>query len=270
MPSSPRTEPPPSGAQPKSFKRGDVIYSQGAPATNLYLLQSGIVSLSMARSGENLELMQVAASQVFGNEGLQGKFVRIASAVANNDVTLIEIELAMAKSWLESTPLIKTISRSLIEKQRGLAQDIFGIQMESDPTPCPPERITKLFAVLYHTASYTGTKKPAGMSVVWPSFKKYAQRTFLESPVRLEQAVLILVKLGYATLEYIPCETDPDAPDELGFVHFRDLEIIRSFFEFFREYMKSPGNFQDPSKIAPLHQSMLVEIERWNTSGKVA
>jgi len=91
-----------------------------------------------------------------------------------------------------------------------------GLRAEHDSTPCPPGRVTRLFAVIHQAATYTGTRKKGEVVVVWPTFKKYCQRTFLESPVRLEQAVNILVKLRLATLEMIPCETDPEAPDELG------------------------------------------------------
>jgi hypothetical protein len=145
---------------------------------------------------------------------------------------------------------------------------LLSIKLEADPTPCAPARVVKLFATVYQVASYTGTYKNGAMVVTWPTFKRYAQRTFLESPVRLEQAVNILVKLGYARHEMIPCETDPDAPDEVGFVHFTDLDRVKRFFEYCRKVRNSPSDGH-PLEADEANLAILREIAEWNSIGRV-
>jgi hypothetical protein len=228
----------------------------------------GIVSLSVQRSGTQIDLSLVQTSQLLGDEALWGATQFESTARANNDVTLMPIDLGTSLAAFKSAhPLGRALAQSLLEKHRRHSHALRELQLQADPTPCPEERITKLFAALYYSAEYTGKqKKPGKTTVVWPAFKRYNQRIFLESPVRLEQAVYILVRLGYAELEMVPCETDPDAPDELGFVHFTNLEIVRSFVEFHRNLMAATA---EPEEIDPAHQAILQLIEEWNAKGKV-
>jgi hypothetical protein len=83
--------------------------------------------------------------------------------------------------------------------------------------------------------------------------------------VRLECAVNILVRLGYARLQFIPCETDPDAPDELGYVHFSNLDVVKSFYEYFRDHGKSADDVAPD----PAHEGFLRLIATWNQEGKL-
>jgi CRP-like cAMP-binding protein len=255
------------------FKRGQAIYKAGDAATHIYLVQSGLVSVNATRQGTVIEVSQVIANHILGEEALSGATHWSLDAVANNDVRLLPIPLAQARKLLDSGPaLLKVYSNALLEKQKAWSNSLLDIKLESDPTPCPASHVVKLFAALYHTATYTGDSKNGVTKVVWPTFKKYAQRVFLESPVRLEQAVNILVKLGYARLEMIPCETDPDAPDELGFVHFSDLDRVRSFFEFYRGHYFSAARGMPASRSPGADETnlaILSEIESWNALGKV-
>ena len=221
-----------SSKQPKTFRRGETIFKAGEPITQIYLIQSGLAAVSVLRGGKSIEIVQIGVGQILGEEALWGRKEWSVSAVANNDVRALPVDVSQAFAMLGSgAPLMKIFLKGLVEKEHAWWNTLLEIKSEADPTPCPPARVTQLFAVLHHAASYTGTKKKDATVVVWPSFKKYCQRTFLESPVRLEQAVYILVKLGAARLEMIPCETDPEAPDELGFVHFTDLDRVRNFNE---------------------------------------
>lgn len=254
---------------PRVFRRGDVIYRAGEPVTHIYMVQSGLASVQVERGDKAIEIAQVGASQVLGEEALFGAQEWSASAIANNEVRAVPIDVASARALLGSgSQLAKVHARGLMEKLRAWSDELVGIKLENDSMPCPPDRVVKLFASIHTTASYTGTRKGDAVVVVWPSFKKYSQRTFLESPVRLEHAVYILVKFGYARLEYIPCETDPEAPDELGFVHFTDLDRVKSFYEFYRR-----RQFGEPGAENPLEDTenlaILLEIEAWNENGGV-
>jgi hypothetical protein len=258
--------------QPKLFRRGETIFKAGEPIEVLYIVQSGIAAVSVDRGGKNLEIVQVGTGQLLGEDAIWGRKQWSATAVANNDVRALPNEVAEALKLLNSgTALIQMFIKGVVEKERNWWNTLLEIRGEADPTPCPPEKVTQLFAVLYQTATYTGTVKKGATVVVWPAFKKYCQRVFLESPVRLEQAVNILVKVGAAKLEMIPCETDPEAPDELGFVHFTDLERVKRFYEFYRAASTArPGKNQPAPKADDTSRDILREIAEWNRNGKVA
>ncbi len=255
----------------KLFKRGETLFSVGEPADRVYLLQSGIASVSVARAGRAVEISQVNAPQLLGQEALWGFATWGATAVANNDVRVIEVPIARAQELLSNgSPLLKVYGRAILAKQKAISESLLEIKLESDPVPCPPKRVTQLFAVIFHVSRQSGTRKGDSTTVVWPAFKKYAQRVFLESPVRLEQAVNLLVKLGLAQLEMVKCETDPEAPDELGFVHFNRLERVQAFFQAYRQHHYSG----DPTALTEgdtdgINSAILREIEAWNRIGKV-
>lgn len=258
--------------QPKTIRRGDFVFKADDPITHLYIVQSGVAAVTVQRGPMSIEIVQVGLGQLLGEEALWGCKTWGATATANNDVRVMEIEIKEALAMLKSdNSLIQVFLKGIVEKERTWWNTLLSIRTEDDPTPCPPERVTQLFAVLYQAATYTGTQKKGLTVIVWSSFKKYCQRVFLESPVRLEAAVQILVKLGAAKLEMIPCETDPDAPDELGFVHFSDLERVKRFYEYYRiAHFGSAGKGQSIPKPDPTSADIIREIAAWNRNGKVA
>lgn len=249
----------------KQVKRGDPLYNADDQLTASYLIQSGLGNLIAKKDGVEIEIVKAGVGQIVGEEAMWGGKTYSTSLMAENDIKAKMIPLRNMLTQIESSnPVLKLFLRSLSEKQKLWWQSLIELKSKVDTIPCPPEFITKLFAVIYHTASYIGEwKKSGNLAVVWPTYKKYCQRIFLESPVRLENAVYILVNTGIAKLEMIPCETDPDAPDELGFVHFTDIEKIKRFYEFTIKLKEFPTLENEEFK------PILDGIAQWNRDGKI-
>ncbi|MCM0606391.1 MAG: Crp/Fnr family transcriptional regulator [Xanthomonadaceae bacterium] len=249
----------------KQVKRGDPLFSADKQLTASYMIQSGLANLIAKKDGIPIEIVKAGIGHIVGEEIMWGAKTYSTSCVAENDIKAKLIPLRQMLAQVEaSSPVLKLFLRSLSEKQKQWWTELVTLKGKVDTIPCPPEFITKLFAVIYHTASYTGEwKKSGNLVVVWPSFKKYCQRIFLESPVRLENAVYILVNSGITELEMIPCETDPDAPDELGFVHFKDIEKVKRFYEFTIKLNEFPT--LDPGEF----KTIIEGIAEWNRLGKI-
>ena len=249
------------------FRKGESLYKAGQPVTCIYLLQTGLVA-----AGDQ----QIVAPQLAGEEALWGVTHWTHSATAVNDTRALELPIESAQALIEGSPtLVKLFARSVAAKHRSTLISAAEIKREQDPTPCAPHHVVKLFAVIFHVIEYTSKPTPLGgdesaveYPVNWPAFKKYAQRVFLESPVRLEQAINLLVKLDYARLQMVKCETDPDAPDELGFVHFKRIEGIREFFQFYRQQYYG-GTAIARDQVTASNAAFLTAIEQWNQQGKV-
>jgi CRP-like cAMP-binding protein len=255
-----------------AFQRGATIFKAGDPARQIYVLKSGLVTLCIIRGDKLVELAKISPNQLIGAEALQsGATAWTYGAIAANDVEIVPIALESARSWIDCCPpLLKLFATSLLAKTASVeAASLASLIKQKDPLPCSAERVTRLFAILYHAAAYTSTVKKDANVVVWSAFRKYCQRGFLESPVRLEQAIYILVRVGLAKLEMIPCETDPDGPEEIGFVHFTDLPKIRFFYETFHRLKKAAVKDMIAEANDPLYTAMMQEIEHWNTNGKV-
>ena len=251
------------------FRRGEPLFLAGEPVTHLYLIQSGLVALIIGRDGQSQEFARIPTAQLAGEEALWGVNAWSMSAVAQNEVQALPIPIADARARLSGgPPLVQLVTKSILARHFAAHQALLSLHAHEDPTPCPPERVTRLFAVIYHAARYSGTEQNGETTVVWPAFRKYCLRAFLESPVRLEQAINILTHLGNARRVMIPCETDPDAPDELGSVVFTDLPRIQAFIQLNRELAK-PGSGPGGSAPDPWQLELVQLIDRWNHEGRV-
>jgi hypothetical protein len=71
--------------------------------------------------------------------------------------------------------------------------------------------------------------------------RQYAQRLFLESPKRLESAARIFVKLGNASFVMEKNEEDPEAPEEIGAIAFKNIEFVEWVSEHWQYYYFKGG-----------------------------
>lgn len=259
------------------FAKGEILFKEGDRTTHLYIVQSGLVSLFLPRPKKNVDLFQVTTWQVLGEYALQGAATHPVSAVAMNETKVLEVPIEVIKAQLESSPqLFKLLLKSLGEKQRNTFNEIKSFKMERDSSPCPPDSTAKVFGTVFHTAKHTGkpAKDTGKITVTWPGYKQYAQRIFMEPPTRLEQAVNILVKLKLAELQMVKNDKDPEAPEELGYVHFTDLAPIERFFEFYQHYFFKGGSTEilkvdDKSMNLVAALLKVTEAEKVNRSGIV-
>jgi rubrerythrin len=227
----------------KVFKKGEVLLKEGEKAGTVYFIQSGSVSVHLTRQKGNVEIVTLGNSQILGEHALSGAPTHPYSAVAQAETKVIEIPSDSVKAQIEASPqLMKLLSKSLSDKLKIVMNELKSVKMERDPSPCPPEQTAKIFGTVFHAARSKGeAQKDGTLKVPWPLMKQYAQRIFLESPKRLENAVNVCVKLGLAKFEMVKNEEDPEAPDELGFVHFSDLSAVEQFFEFYQYYFFKGG-----------------------------
>ncbi|MBK7892988.1 MAG: cyclic nucleotide-binding domain-containing protein [Bdellovibrionales bacterium] len=224
-------------AGPKVYKRGDVIYREGEKAGTLYLIQSGQVSLQLIRT-KPIELFMLGANQVIGDHVLSGQATHPHSAVATAETKILELPIEAVKAQIEAgSQVIKMLTKSFADRTKLLHNELKSIRMERDSQACPPDQTAKIFGTVFHVANHKGVKEKDGsVRVSWLLMRQYAQRVFMESPKRMESAVSVFVKLGLAKFEMQKNEDDPEAPDEIGSVLFRDLSFVEWVFEHWQYY----------------------------------
>jgi CRP-like cAMP-binding protein len=230
----------------KVFKKGEALYREGEKATTVYLVQSGSVSLHLTRQKQTIELCIVGTNQIVGEHALSGGLTHPHSAVCTSETKVIELPVEAVKAQLESaSQLFKFLAKGLSDKLKVVFKELQSARLERDNTPCPPDQTAKIFGALYHSARLKSeTKKEGTVTASFPAMKQYAQRVFLESPKRLEQTANIFVKLGVAKYEWTKNEDDPEAVEEIGFLHFKDadaLSMVEQFFEFYQYYYFKGG-----------------------------
>ncbi|MGZ3770471.1 MAG: cyclic nucleotide-binding domain-containing protein [Bdellovibrio sp.] len=242
----------------KTFKKGEMIYKDGEKITSVYLIQSGGVNQCLVRGKKNIDLFQLGSSHILGEQVIVGQNTHATSAVASTETKVLEIPLDALRQQYETAPqMLKVIIKSLADRLRLAVNDVRSSKLEKDSSPCPEDQVAKVFGSVFHTANHKGDRSQAGRIIMdWSMMKQYSQRVFGESPKRLEQAINILVKLKMALYEMGKSIDNPEGPDEIQKVHFMDLPLVESFFEFYQYYYFKGGR-SEILKVDELCQQML-------------
>jgi hypothetical protein len=227
----------------KVFKKGEYLFKEGEKVSNVFLIQSGKVSLHLFRQKQQIELCMVLAGNIAGEHALSGALIHPHSAYCVQETKAIELPVDAVKAQLEPvSQLVKFLTKGMSDKIKVMLKELTAARLEKDNTPCPNDQTAKIFGALFHVVRSKGTTKTEGvLTASWPLCKSYAQRVFLESPKRLEQAANIFVKLGVAKYEWVKNEDDDKAPEEIGYIHFTDLSLVEQFFEFYQYYYFKGG-----------------------------
>lgn len=242
----------------KTYKKGEIIYKDGDKITSVYLIQSGGVNQCLIRGKKTIDLFQLGTSHILGDQILLGQTTHPTAAIATTETKVFEIPVESLKAQYDGAPqTLKAMLKSLADRLRLALNEVRSSKLEKDSSPCPEDQVAKAFGCVFHTANHKGDRSQAGRVVVdWNMMKQYTQRVMGESPKRMEQVVNILVKLKLALYEMGKAPDNPDGPDEIQKVHFLDLGLLESFFEFYQYYYFKGGR-SEILKVDELSQQML-------------
>ncbi len=77
----------------KKYTRGDIIYAQGELTEAILFVQAGTVKLSVVSpAGREAILATFHAGDFFGESALSGKSIRVGTARADSDCTILSVE----------------------------------------------------------------------------------------------------------------------------------------------------------------------------------
>lgn len=75
------------------FQRNESVYSQGDPCESVYYIQRGVVTLRVtSHAGKEAIVAMLGAGDFFGEGALAGQPVRMATAVATSQTSLLVVE----------------------------------------------------------------------------------------------------------------------------------------------------------------------------------
>lgn len=228
----------------KTLKKGEFLYKEGDKVAAVYLIQSGGINQCLVKGKKTIDLFQLGANQILGEQVILGQNTYNTSAIATTETKVLEIPVDGLKQLYENAPqMLKFITKSLSERLRLAINEVRGSRIEKDSVPCPEEHVARVFGAIFLCANHKGDHKstPGRTIIDWTLFKQYCQRVLGESPKRLEQATNILVKLKLALYEMGKNPENPDGPEEIQKVHFLDLPLVEAFFEFYQYYYFKGG-----------------------------
>lgn len=231
------------------------------------------MSVFLHRNKKNIEIYQASNNHILGEAAIFGATVHQFSALALNDTKVVEIPVDVFKNQMsQSTQLVQILMKSMFEKQKNSITEVKSNRLERDAGPCPTENVAKVFGVIFHVAKHVGKAKGDKLSVNWTGFRQYAQRVFLENPMRLESACTILVKLKFAEFEMT--KNEGSSLLEIGNFVISDMKVIETFFDYFQHHYYKTGNpdfFKIDDKLTHFVNNLLTltEKEKINHQGVV-
>lgn len=235
----------------KRLKKGEKLFDEKDILENIYLVKSGRLTIYIERNNKKVEMGMALTGHVVGDKALFTKAKAGFSAMANMESSVLVIPVSMIKPHVEGVqPVAKMLLKGMSDRMGEMAKTVMTLKMESDTMPCSERQITRVFGIIALYFQQAGKKdprieKPAPngpkidpkdplhnlLEVSWHALKLNATRMYLESPVRLQQAIEILTKLKYAEMHY---EKDENEDDVLTTIKLNNVNFVRDFADFYQ------------------------------------
>jgi CRP-like cAMP-binding protein len=130
----------------RRFEAGEIVYREGEPGTEAYLLEEGQVRLIKRVRGLERSLMVLRPGDLFGESALLVGAPRSSTAITVTPCLALALEQATMQSLLEKNPAIAVrVVRQLIVRLRD-AEDRIEIMMLSDTRSKVVSALLKLAA----------------------------------------------------------------------------------------------------------------------------
>lgn len=116
-------------AASRHFAPGSVIFREGDPASSLYVIKQGIVSIRKTGRRGTVEIATISRNEILGEMSLFDRLPRSADAVASTAVDLVEIEYEALDTVLGSVPpYLRTIIECIVDRLRRADETIRQLQ----------------------------------------------------------------------------------------------------------------------------------------------
>jgi CRP/FNR family transcriptional regulator, cyclic AMP receptor protein len=109
----------------RNFAKGTVIFREGDPGGEAYLLQQGTVRIFKTVTGRRVTIGRVWPSQMFGEFSMLDDAPRMAAALADDDVVCLVVRKQAIRDMLDQAPAgLTPLIQSLLATTRAMGQDL--------------------------------------------------------------------------------------------------------------------------------------------------
>jgi len=227
----------------KKFKRGEQIFVAGSRATHIYVIQTGLVSVSILKN-ECIQLYIAGPKQSLREEALTSGPPSGISATALRDTQVLEIPIEFIRTHIKAAdPVADLLIKGLVERLKISANELRSHKMARQSQPCPPDLTAKVFGIIFYSARYIGKKDGETYVAKWDVLKDYAVEVMEEDPIRVQEGIHILAKLNYAEpwgADGKKAATIPPV-EQWTQICFRNMNQIETFFDFYQNYHFKSG-----------------------------
>lgn len=224
-------------------------------SSNIYVVQSGKISLFVERSGHKVEVGTLGPYQILGEQSVITNARNPFCAEAVQGTRLAEMPTDQIKALYEKLPAnLKLFVRALIEETKQARHAIRSLRLETDKSPCPQMAVPRIFTLVHLIPRHIGkadVNDPQAVTLSWLTFKNYANRFFGESPVRLRSLMDLLKKLHLATFHLKMVGKEGEEEEELTDLTIFKLQELENFAEFYQYHFfkggRSEAIYVDPN-----------------------
>ncbi|MGN8278222.1 mechanosensitive ion channel domain-containing protein [Pseudomonas sp. SMV71] len=108
----------------QTFRAGEMILPAGEVSDHLFIIESGVVSVTMVRNGQVLEGGRMGPGEVIGEAGIVADQATLADFSAKTFCTLYRIENSYLKPCLDARRDINDAMKNLLDFRMHLAQNL--------------------------------------------------------------------------------------------------------------------------------------------------
>ena len=117
----------------KDFIAGDYIFSEGAPAHSLFLIQSGTIEIYNKGVNEDVKIATLGAGSHFGEIPFFDPVERTGSAEARENTLVYEIDYSDLEALIKGNPALgmkfcKAVTRALCKRIRQTTHDLSSLK----------------------------------------------------------------------------------------------------------------------------------------------
>ena len=141
--------------EPRSFRAGTMIFSQGDVGSAMYIVQSGDVNIHLpGEKSQRISLKDISRGEYFGELSLFDDLPRSASALATSNAVLLELQRETLENYLDRRPraamaILRTMSARLRETNTMLsARAAKNVDAEFDENLTWSDRLADAVAAL--------------------------------------------------------------------------------------------------------------------------
>ncbi|MEN2397399.1 mechanosensitive ion channel family protein [Pseudomonas halotolerans] len=108
----------------QTFRAGDMILPAGEVSDHLFIIESGVVSVTLFRNGQPFEAGRMGPGEVIGEAGIVSDQAALANFSAKTFCTLYRIEKSYLKPCLDARRDINDAMKNLLDVRMHLAQNL--------------------------------------------------------------------------------------------------------------------------------------------------
>ena len=127
-------------------RSGQIVFSQGDPADSVYCIQNGQIKITVVSQREEAVIAVLDPKQFFGEGCLAGQPLRMATATALTDSSVVRIEKAAMVRFLHEEPSFSELfMKHLLSRNIRIEEDLVDQLFNSSE-----QRLARILLLLAH------------------------------------------------------------------------------------------------------------------------